>query len=316
MIKINLLPIHILQRRRVRALFKVFAALLVAEILLLVLYCWAPVPWSLTGRIKKLTGDNEVAKRAEEEVHQIERERDAERGKAVEPKAWVDWYDNSQLANKRWPTIFRYINRYIPDNVVIQEFPVTPGKRVYTFTGATDNPASVVKFYFNLLRCPNFSNVQYALSPSFTGFPEGEGGGMQPAGGAGGGTAALLAGLPPGVTMSQLAALGGGALPPGVNMSQLAALAGGGGMPGGLGGMGGFSGQGIQGLPPLPKHRQQFQISFTVSDAVTIGIPGPPAGVGATGGAAGLAGLAGLAGMPGGVGLAGMPGAGGMMPPP
>ena len=81
MIKLNLLPKYILERRRVKAWALGMAALLIIELVVLAAYVWGPMPFSLRHRMAAAEAEAAEQLAAAQEVEKLNTEIDQINGR-------------------------------------------------------------------------------------------------------------------------------------------------------------------------------------------------------------------------------------------
>lgn len=163
MIKINLLPDHILESRRVKALLRVFIFVLLLEVGALAAYVWAPAPFSVTSRHNQAQNRLDDATVRGDEVRALEEEVAQARARYSERASWVQWVEEADRLPDKWVRYFTLLNQYIPEDVVINGFPL-PSGNVLNLTGQTSDLASAARWYLNMLRCEMVVNSPDAVS--------------------------------------------------------------------------------------------------------------------------------------------------------
>ena len=91
MIKLNLLPKYILERRRVKAWALGMAALLIIELVVLAAYVWGPMPFSLRHRMAAAEAEAAEQLAAAQEVEKLNTEIDQINGRFAAKASWVTW---------------------------------------------------------------------------------------------------------------------------------------------------------------------------------------------------------------------------------
>jgi len=152
MIKINLLPGHILESRRVKALLRVLVFVLLLEVLALAAYVWAPAPFSVTSRQNQAQNRLAEATARADEVLALEEEVAQVRARYSERASWVQWVDEADRLPDKWVRYLTLLNQYIPEDVVINGLPL-PSGNVLNLSGQTGDLAAAARWYLNMLRC-------------------------------------------------------------------------------------------------------------------------------------------------------------------
>lgn len=163
MIKINLLPDHILESRRVKALLRVLVFVLLLEAGALAAYVWAPAPFSVASRHKQAQNRFDEATVRADEVRALEEEVAQVRARYSERASWVEWVDEADRLPDKWVRYFTLLNEYLPEDVVISGLPL-PSGNVLNLTGQTSDLAAAARWYLNMLRCEMVVNSPDAVS--------------------------------------------------------------------------------------------------------------------------------------------------------
>ncbi|MCS6860356.1 MAG: hypothetical protein NZT92_08575 [Abditibacteriales bacterium] len=263
MLKINLLPAYVIERRKVRVYSMVAAVLLVAEIAVLGFF------YNKQRLLAAALDEAKTAKANEKsQVDQLQQEAQAEQAKNQPFQNVIDFIKKVKESPRKQGQLLSELRKYIYWRVLVTDIDISDGQNV-RLSCATDSVDSYARFVANFMECPLFDQP-----PIFSGIGGGSGGGMM-----GGGMMGMAGG--PGMPAS----LGMGEMP-GMGMSM--------GM-GGRGMMGGGSGS-QSATDPLP-------IKFTVMAHLappyqTTGVPMPSGDVTVTGAGGG----GGMGGMMGGMG--------------
>jgi hypothetical protein len=173
MIKINLLPGYILERRRVKALVMLLAVVLIVELLGFAAYVWAPGPFSLASkkakadaRRQQARSDAQIVEGLEAEIGQVQRDYAAK-------QLWVRWVEDADSRPPQWTEYIREIRKYIPADVVVNGLQ-PPSGNVLNLSGQTSDVMAAVRWYLNMLRCelvmPDANAV--TLSTTTGGWPD------------------------------------------------------------------------------------------------------------------------------------------------
>src|SRR3990170_4974095 len=105
MLKINLLPTHILERRRVRGALRILV-LLVLELIALAAFVFL----HLNQQVAKARDDYKVAKADADAVRDMEAQVEQVTAEAGPYQARVQWYRDSQKLPDRWARLLEDIN--------------------------------------------------------------------------------------------------------------------------------------------------------------------------------------------------------------
>ena len=152
MIKINLLPGHIIESRRVKALLRVLGVLILAEVAALAAIIWAPGV-SFTARYHGAEAQYADAKSRADEVRALTAELLQLQASYAEKATWVKWVDDTDLMPGKWDNYLTNINMYIPSDVVLNGLSQPSGNNL-TLTGFTSDLRAAARWYLNMLRCP------------------------------------------------------------------------------------------------------------------------------------------------------------------
>jgi Tfp pilus assembly protein PilN len=175
MIKVNLLPAHILERRRVKTMAVGLILLLAIEVLLFAAYVWAPAPFSIGTQLKRAQDRRATAEAAEAEVYDLEADVQRVRARYAALAGWVSWVEEADALPEKWIKWFTTLNDYIPADVVLNGLS-PPSGGTLNLSGSTRDIMSAVRWYMNMLRCemvdPALGSVQFSPgSAQFTGEP-------------------------------------------------------------------------------------------------------------------------------------------------
>ncbi len=152
MIKINLLPGYIIERRRVKALAILLGFLLVVETVLLMAYLWAPAPFSLTQQLKRVEKERDEAFAKQTEVQEMEAQIEQVTSSYQDKARWVKWVEEADAVPAKWVAYFKTINDYIPADVVLYGLPLPSGNNL-NLQGSTSGMMAAARWYLNMLRC-------------------------------------------------------------------------------------------------------------------------------------------------------------------
>jgi Tfp pilus assembly protein PilN len=162
MVKINLLPIYILERSRVRRIAVAVGLLLVLQIIALVLAVMhAKAKVAMEQDRAKYWGD--VATVVDDVATMTQ-----ERKSAVGPyQQWVTWVDSQKVYNSKVADLLMYMAHFVHAKVALQSFSWSGTS--LTLSGTTDSLETANQFYLNMLRCPIAATVQYQVQvPGWT----------------------------------------------------------------------------------------------------------------------------------------------------
>lgn len=261
MIKLNLLPSYILERRKVSLLLKLFAFVIVAELggLFFMAHTLGRQINEEKALLDEAQAEQELVKKTEAEIETV-------KGETAPEAAWVKFFGEAQVFNAKYATVLEQIARYIYSKSVLQSMSIN-GSSV-SISGTIVGTKPFAQFYLNILRCPVWASDD-AGEPSVTITNQLSGwdysrGGVTP--GAGGAPPGAPGGPMPGAPPGPIA----GPAPPGAP-----------GMPGAA----------PQAGPQ--KDEIQFSLACVLSDKYVVTPPGPPGapaapGAGAPGGPPGM----------------------------
>ncbi|MCC6445691.1 MAG: hypothetical protein IT210_19830, partial [Armatimonadetes bacterium] len=332
MLKINLLPGYIAERKRVKMAWVVSGAVL-ALVLAGLIGFW----FKLGADTKAMEAKLQQATEDWNKVYAIQQNADTEMSKVGPINEKVTFVDNAYKHNRRWPQVINEVIKYTYRKVRYSS--LTPATNTLTMAAWTDSVDSAARYLMNMMRntavwnsvtisgvpgdvrqIVNGEMIEDTLglssitSPATT-TPSGPmGGAGMPGGGMGG---AMMGGKGPGMMGGGM--MGGAGGSPMMGGKGPGMMGAGGGMGGMMGGGTGAAGGGGAQVTPGQKGFN-FTVTCTLVDPLT-----PPSPPSMTGGAATQAaggpgggmmggGMMG-GGMPGGGGMmgGGMPGGGGMM---
>ena len=152
MIKINLLPAYIIERRRVKALAILLVFLLIVETLLFMAYVWAPAPFSLASSYQQATERRNAAWDEQDAVEALMDEVEATKARYQTKASWVGWVAEADSKPKQWIQYFKTITKYFPADVVVHGLSLPSGNRL-NLQGSTSNMMAAARWYLNMLRC-------------------------------------------------------------------------------------------------------------------------------------------------------------------
>ncbi|UCC67108.1 MAG: hypothetical protein JSV79_08140 [Armatimonadota bacterium] len=151
MIKINLLPHYIIERRRVTAWAIGMVALLILEALALGAYVWAPLPFSLKQRLGAAKTRAAEAREKAAYVEGLDGEIGRVQARFAAKESWVTWVERADEVPAAWVKYLKMINDTIPADVVIHGLPLPSGGAL-NLSGSTSDMMSAVRWYLNMLR--------------------------------------------------------------------------------------------------------------------------------------------------------------------
>lgn len=151
MLKINLLPSHILETRRVKAWVRILVVLLVVEVGLAVGYVWGPAPFSLTPRQQAARTRLNDAYNEQAKIEQIQTEVRGIQARYGEKGSLVSWVNEADRVPRKWVRWFNLWRRYIPADVVLSAMPAPSANM--TLVGYTSDWRAAARWYLNMLRC-------------------------------------------------------------------------------------------------------------------------------------------------------------------
>ncbi len=172
MIKINLLPSHILESRRVKSLLRLIVVVLVVITGLLLAYVFGPAPFCLARQERAAEQRLNKSIAAASEVDAIKAEADAIAKASQDVAAWVGWVERADRRPKEWVAWIKLLNKYIPADVVLSSIP-QPASTI-TLTGYTSDFKAACRWYLNMLRCEMLDGPPDSVrfSTPTTGWPE------------------------------------------------------------------------------------------------------------------------------------------------
>ena len=164
MIKIQLLPPYILERRRVKALAILIVFVLIVEAVLFGALLWAPVPGSYASKSKDAVQRRDKAWAAQAEVEELQEQVAALEASYGAKQTWVTWVDDADARPELWVGYFKLLNKYFPADVVVHGLNLPSGNTL-NLTGSTSGMMAAARWYLNMLRCemvtPDMNAVQF-----------------------------------------------------------------------------------------------------------------------------------------------------------
>ena len=164
MIKIQLLPPYILERRRVKALAILIAFVLIVETLLFAALLWAPVPGSYASKARAAVERRDKAFAEQAAVEELQARVAALEASYGAKQTWVTWVDDADRRPAQWVGYFKLLNKYFPGDVVVHGLNLPSGNTL-NLTGSTSDMMAAARWYLNMLRCemvtPDINAVQF-----------------------------------------------------------------------------------------------------------------------------------------------------------
>ncbi len=164
MIKIQLLPPYILERRRVKALAILIVFVLIVETLLFAAMLWAPVPGSYASKVRASVERRDEAFAKQLAVEGLQAQVDSLKASYGAKQTWVTWVDDADRRPAQWVGYFKMINKYFPGDVVVHGLNLPSGNTL-NLTGSTSDMMAAARWYLNMLRCemvtPDMNAVQF-----------------------------------------------------------------------------------------------------------------------------------------------------------
>jgi Tfp pilus assembly protein PilN len=164
MIKIQLLPPYILERRRVKALAVLVGFVLIVEVVLFGALLWAPVPTSYKSKLANAEKRRDKAYADQADVENLQSQVDALKASYGAKQTWVNWVDEADARPAQWVAYFKRLNEYFPADVVVNGLPLPSGNTL-NLSGSTTDLMAAARWYLNMLRCdmvnPDIQSVQF-----------------------------------------------------------------------------------------------------------------------------------------------------------
>lgn len=271
MLKINLLPAYVIERRKVRVFSAIAAVALVVEIA--VLGFFYNKQRTLEGALNEAKNQKSSEK---QRVDALQQEAQGEQAKNQPFQNVIKFIEDTKKSPRKQGQLLSELRKYIYWRVLVTDIDISDGQNV-RLSCATDGVDSYARFVSNFMECPLFDQA-----PLFSGIGgDSGGGGMMGSG---------MPGMPMGAGMGGM---------PGMDVGMR-----GGGMSGGMSGGGSGS---ESSTDPLPI---RFTVmAHLAAPYQTTGIPMPSGDVTVTGGGGGGGGMGGMGDMGmmmgGGMGMSG-----------
>jgi Tfp pilus assembly protein PilN len=167
MIKINLLPAHILERQRLRSVIVLAVVVLLIE---------AAILGMVMTRVNQQLADREIELKYWQDraaaVGQVEQSINTTNGQAAFYGRWVDWKAAIEKYHDSWAEVLGDIARWIYAKVQLDSMSPTPAQ--VQIAGRTDSLESFRKAYLNIIRSDVLTNVTFTITGVAGGFSEGQ----------------------------------------------------------------------------------------------------------------------------------------------
>jgi len=159
MIKINLLPAHILEGRKVKLVIAAMVLFVLAVTAALMAYVWAPAPFSLSAQRKEAQKTLADTKAAADQVKSLQTEADQVKASYTSKIGWVAWVEGADQRPEQWSRFYRYLIDYIPSEVVISALPAPSGTTLQ-LSGSTSDLRAATRWWLNMMRCHMVDTAQ------------------------------------------------------------------------------------------------------------------------------------------------------------
>jgi Tfp pilus assembly protein PilN len=174
MIKINLLPAHILERQRVRSVMILVIVIILIE---------AGVLGLVMMRVKQQLADAKIEleywKTRAGAVAQVESETQKTQTQAMFYGRWVLWKSSIEKYHEAWAEVLGEIAKWIYAKVQVDS--LQPSQTQVQIAGRTTSIESFRKAYLNIIRSPLYSNVAFQISGVGGGWTQAQMAGAAPA---------------------------------------------------------------------------------------------------------------------------------------
>ena len=167
MIKINLLPAHILERQRIRSVIVLVLVFVIIEAAILGLV--------MVDMKRQLNDQMLDLARWESRAKQVAsvREATANADRAAQSYGrWRVWLNQIDTYHNAWADTLGEIARWIYAKVQVSS--IQPSPNGVQIAGKTDSLESFRRAYLNILRSPMYSNVTFSISGVTGGWPRAE----------------------------------------------------------------------------------------------------------------------------------------------
>lgn len=163
MIKINLLPAHILERQRLRS-----AVILVVVVLLVEAAVLGVAMTKVKGRLADKKVELEFWAEQAAQVGKIEAETNKVQAQAQSYGRWSAWTDAIDRYHEDWAVTLEDVSKWI--SARLQVTALNPSPTAVSIQAQTDSLESFRKAYLNISRSPLFTNVQFSISAPSVGW--------------------------------------------------------------------------------------------------------------------------------------------------
>jgi hypothetical protein len=175
MIKINLLPAHILERQRIRSVIILAAAVIILEIAVLGI-----AMMRVKGQLADANAELEYWKTQAGQVTAFDASIQSTNGQALFYGRWVMWDAMIQKYHEAWADNLGEFAKWIYEKMQVDSLLPTPQQ--VQIQGRTDSLSSFRRAYLNIIRCPRYANVAFSISGVTGGYVQGQtGAGATPA---------------------------------------------------------------------------------------------------------------------------------------
>ena len=161
MIKINLLPPHILEGRRVKIVAIFMGLLVVLCAAAMIIYIWSPAPFSLTKQVTAKKAELVVDKQKKDDADKVNAAAQQMKSSFQAKQTWVDFVTDADRCPRRWAEWFKNLDRWIPNEVVINGLPL-PNGNILTLQGTTSDYRAANRWWLSMLRC---NMIDQSVSP-------------------------------------------------------------------------------------------------------------------------------------------------------
>jgi len=152
MIKINLLPYQIIERRRVRSLMKVLGVVVLVEVAALGFWVL-----QLNGSVRQAQQELADAKVVADQKRDVDQQIEGLNNQIAAVYKWVIWSTDVAGVAPQYATLLSAMNQYVPKEVIVQRMTVSGPSMV--IVGATGDMSVVAKYYRGMLQNPRVAQV-------------------------------------------------------------------------------------------------------------------------------------------------------------
>jgi len=167
MIKINLLPAHILERQRLRSVIIIAAAVIILEVAVL-----GVAMTRVKGQLTDANTELAYWKTQAGKVAQFDSVIQSTNGQAGFYGRWVAWDTLIGRYHEAWAENLQEFARWIYARVQVDSLLPTPQQ--VQIQGRTDTLSSFRKAYLNIIRCPRYANVAFNITGVTGGYVQGQ----------------------------------------------------------------------------------------------------------------------------------------------